>query len=185
MKNYNIERARNYYDNKFDSYAEKYSNGIFTHLHTGIYYPQETPYLFKDLDFSKLGLNYLKDKMTYGQERLAYKVRRRLDKNNETSISDVGCGHCGSALFMAYFFGDKICAVTVSDRERSYCFEKIIESSLESKISIIESDLLSIPNGQRVYEHAIAIESLNSMGNHIDILSKISSLIKPNGRLVI
>ena len=100
------------------------------------------------------------------------------------SILELGCGWGSLTLWMAEQYPDaKITAVSNSSSQREYIESQARERELRN-IKVITSDM-NVFQADGKFDRVVSVEMFEHMRNYEDLLSRIATWLKPDGRLFV
>lgn len=99
-------------------------------------------------------------------------------------IIDLGCGKALTSLLLAENFDVKVYAVDlwISATEN---YRRIKDLNLEDKIIPIHCDANELCFADDYFDLIVSIDSYHYFGNNTDYLTKLNSLLKDNGKLIV
>merc|ERR1712002_819178 len=102
-------------------------------------------------------------------------------------LLDLGCGWGSVALFMASRFkGSKVVALSNSVQQREYIEKQAVEQGL-SNLRVVTGDIAVCQpqDFSQAFDRVISIEMFEHMKNYEKLLEKVSTWIKPEGKLFV
>ena len=114
-----------------------------------------------------------------------FELAQKVDLNEKMKVLDVGCGIGGPARKLASKFG---CHVTGLDLSKEYCrMAELINDhvGLRSKIDIQQGNALEMPFNDEIFDIVFIQHVLMNIENKSRLLSHISRVLRPKGRLAI
>ncbi len=101
------------------------------------------------------------------------------------SILELGCGWGSLSLYMAKRYpNSQITGVSNSSSQREYILGQARERSIKN-ITIITCDMNTFTQPNSTYDRVVSIEMFEHMKNYKLLLSRISSWLKPDGKLFV
>lgn len=99
-------------------------------------------------------------------------------------VLELGCGWGSLTLFMAERFPhSRITAVSNSRTQRAFILERSKEKGLEN-VEVVTADMNTFaPEGS--FDRVVSVEMFEHMKNYAELLSRIASWMKPEGRLFV
>jgi len=102
-------------------------------------------------------------------------------------LLDLGCGWGSVALFMASRFkGSKVVALSNSVQQREYIEKQAVEQGL-SNLRVVTGDIAVCQpqDFSQAFDRVISIEMFEHMKNYEKLLHKVSTWLKPGGKLFV
>jgi len=181
-----VESIAKYYDYKCESYERKYNIGYYTHIHTGLYDPEDFPFLYRrDVDFKTLGLERIKYLLFVGQENLTRYACKNFSVGNFQKVLDVGCGHGGTCIYLAQNYSIMVVGITVSRKQVSQTTRFVRTAGLKHWIDVRLMNARECDFADAEFDGVIAIDSFCHIGDFEKLFSVLSRIMRPSGRLVI
>jgi len=181
-----VESIAKYYDYKCESYERKYNIGYYTHIHTGLYDPEDFPFLYRrDVDFKTLGLELIKYLLFVGQENLTRYACKNFPIGNFKKILDVGCGHGGTCIYLAQNYNIKVVGITVSQKQVLQTTHFVRMAGLQHLIDVRLTNALESDFADAEFDGVIAIDSFCHIGDFKRLFSVLSRIMQQGGKLVI
>jgi cyclopropane-fatty-acyl-phospholipid synthase len=111
-------------------------------------------------------------------------ICQKLKLNSSHHLIEIGTGWGALAIYAAQTFGCRVTTTTISTEQFSYAQEKIKQAGLEDRITLLFEDYRKL-EGQ--YDRLVSVEMIEAVGpeNLPEYFQKCSSLLKPEGRMVI
>lgn len=111
-------------------------------------------------------------------------ICERLQLNSQDHLLEIGTGWGGMAIYAAKNTGCKVTSVTISKEQFSYACDWVKREGLEHQVTILLQDYRHI-SGQ--FDKLVSIEMIEAVGHEYyrSYFSKCSSLLKPNGLMLI
>ncbi|WP_375749033.1 class I SAM-dependent methyltransferase [Vibrio sp. HN007] len=129
---------------------------------------------------------YSPEALTLGeaQKNKMHLICQRLDIKPDDHVIEIGTGWGGLAIYMAQEIGCKVTTTTISDAQFEYAQSKVKALNLENKITLLKQDYRKL-DGK--YDKLVSIEMIEAVGHEFlpTFFSKCSSLLKPNGKMLI
>ena len=112
------------------------------------------------------------------------RICRKLQLTEDDRVIEVGCGWGGFAIHAATNYGCHVTATTISDQQFEYAQQQIERLGLSRRIDLIRTDYRDLGG---TYDKLVSIEMIEAVGyeNLNTYFGKCSSLLKPNGMMVI
>ena len=181
-----IEIISKYYDYKRKSYNEKYNIGYYTHLHTGLYYPQDFPFLYRDeINFQRVGIKRIKYLLFVGQEKLVSHVCNNFSNVNFQKVLDCGCGHGGTSIFLAENYNINVVGITISRQQVLQTKRFVTMAGLQHLVDVRLMNIFECDFADAEFDGVINIDSFCQIGNFERLLSVLSKIMRQNAKLVI
>ena len=111
-------------------------------------------------------------------------VCQRLDLKESDHVIEIGTGWGGLAIYMAQHVGCKVTTTTISEAQFEYAESRVKDLNLEDKITLLKQDYRKL-DGE--FDKLVSIEMIEAVGHEYlpTFFSKCSSLLKPNGKMLI
>ena len=141
-------------------------------------------FLDPKMQYSSAIYNHGEETLTEAQENKLIRLCEQLNLTESDHLLEVGSGWGGLAIFAATHYGCKVTTTTISDAQFSYAQKKIKEKGLESKITLLNKDYRLL---EGEYDKIISVEMIEAVGEKFlpGFFSKLNSLLKPNGLLML
>jgi cyclopropane-fatty-acyl-phospholipid synthase len=115
------------------------------------------------------------------------KIRRICEKLNlhaGDSFIEIGTGWGGFACYAAEHYGCKVTTTTISQEQYNMAVERVKLHGLEDRVTVLLQDYRLL-EGQ--FDKLVSIEMIEAVGHeyYAEYFAKCSSLIKPEGKMVI
>ena len=108
----------------------------------------------------------------------------RAELENGQNILELGCGWGSLTCYMASQYPkSQITAVSNSKDQKEYILKRCSESGLNN-VNVITADMNDF-SVEQMYDRVVSIEMFEHMRNYKKLLSKISCLLKDDGKLFI
>jgi cyclopropane-fatty-acyl-phospholipid synthase len=99
-------------------------------------------------------------------------------------ILDLGCGWGALSLYLAEHFDVQVVAVSNSNRQREWIETARDERGLTGKLTVITADVNEFePDGS--FDRVMSVEMFEHMRNWKELLRRISTWLKPDGKLFV
>ena len=111
---------------------------------------------------------------------------QRAELSNGQTILELGCGWGSLTLWMAKHYPDsKITAVSNSRTQREYIMAEAEKRGLPN-VTVITAYMISFEGvGTSVFDRCVSVEMFEHMKNYQLLLERISSWLKPDGKLFV
>jgi len=111
-------------------------------------------------------------------------ICERLQLTEKDHLLEIGTGWGGMAIFAAKTTGCKVTSVTISKEQYAYASEWVKREGLENKITVLLQDYRLVTG---TFDKLVSIEMIEAVGHEFysEYFSKCSSLLKPNGLMLI
>ena len=111
-------------------------------------------------------------------------ICERLQLTEKDHLLEIGTGWGGMAIFAAKTTGCKVTSVTISKEQFAYASEWVKREGLENKITLMLQDYRLVTG---TFDKLVSIEMIEAVGHEFysEYFSKCSSLLKPNGLMLI
>ncbi len=108
----------------------------------------------------------------------------QLQLTAEDHLLEIGTGWGGMAVHAARRHGCKVTTTTISQEQYEYALQRVKEEGLEDQVTVLCDDYRDL-TGQ--YDKLVSIEMIEAVGHRFyqNYFNKCSSLLKPNGLMVI
>ncbi|MGX5914056.1 class I SAM-dependent methyltransferase [Aliidiomarina sp. Khilg15.8] len=121
------------------------------------------------------------------EEAQAHKLDRlcqMLDLKTTDHLIEIGTGWGGLAIHAAQNYGCKVTTTTISDAQYEYARERVEALGLEGQITLLKDDYRDL---EGKFDKLVSVEMIEAVGKSYlpGFFAKCSSLLKPDGRLVI
>lgn len=128
-----------------------------------------------------------KDKNSTLDQAQELKLKTICDKLNLTAddhLVEIGTGWGGLAIYAATHYGCSVTTTTISDAQHEYAQNRVNKLGLNNKITLLKKDYRLL-TGQ--YDKLVSIEMIEAVGHNFmsDFFNKCSSLLKPDGKMLI
>ncbi len=118
------------------------------------------------------------------EEQMLQLTDQRAELSDGFKILELGCGWGSLSLWMAQHYpASKITAVSNSRPQREFIESKIFERKL-SNLQVITADMNDFSLDQQ-FDRVVSVEMLEHMRNWPRLLERISTWLKPDGKLFI
>ena len=118
------------------------------------------------------------------EEQMLQLTDQRAELSDGLKILELGCGWGSLSLWMAQHYpASKITAVSNSRPQREFIESKIFERKL-SNLQVITADMNDFSIDQQ-FDRVVSVEMLEHMRNWPRLLERISTWLKPDGKLFI
>jgi cyclopropane-fatty-acyl-phospholipid synthase len=129
---------------------------------------------------------YENDQSTLDEAAL-YKLElicQKLDLKPEDHVVEIGTGWGGFAIYAAKNYGCQVTTTTISHNQHEVAARRIREAGLEDKITLLDQDYRLL---EGVYDKLVSVEMIEAVGLAYlnTFFSKCSSLLKPDGRMLL
>lgn len=109
---------------------------------------------------------------------------RRAEIHDGMDVLDLGCGWGSASLFIAERFpGCRITAVSNSASQRDFIERSASQRGMKN-LEVITADMNDFRAGTQ-FDRVISIEMFEHMRNHAELLRRVSSWLKPAGKLFV
>lgn len=124
------------------------------------------------------------ESLAEAQECKLLRLCEQLKLTETDHLLEVGSGWGGLAIFAATNYGCKVTTTTISDAQFSYAQECIQAKGLENQITLLNQDYRLL-SGE--FDKIISVEMIEAVGEKFlpGFFSKLNSLLKPNGLLML
>lgn len=111
-------------------------------------------------------------------------ICERLQLKKGDHLLEIGTGWGGMAIYAAKTSGCKVTSVTISKEQFIYATNWVKREGLESQVSVLLQDYRLI---EGTFDKLVSIEMIEAVGHEYyrEYFSKCSSLLKPNGLMLI
>lgn len=111
---------------------------------------------------------------------------QRAELTNGQTILELGCGWGSLTLWMAKHYPDsKITAVSNSRTQREYIMAEAEKRGLPN-VTVITANMITFEGvGTSVFDRCVSVEMFEHMKNYQLLLERISSWLKPDGKLFV
>lgn len=111
-------------------------------------------------------------------------ICQKLSLNETHHVIEIGTGWGGFACYAAQNYGCRVTTTTISKQQYLKACERVKELGLEDKVTVLEKDY-RVLEGE--YDKLVSIEMIEAVGHEFykEYFDKCSSLIKPNGQMLI
>ncbi len=111
-------------------------------------------------------------------------ICERLQLKKTDHLLEIGTGWGGMAIFAAKLSGCKVTSVTISKEQFIYATNWVKREGLENQVSVLLQDYRLI---EGTFDKLVSIEMIEAVGHEFysEYFSKCSSLLKPNGLMLI
>jgi cyclopropane-fatty-acyl-phospholipid synthase len=111
---------------------------------------------------------------------------QRAELSNGQTILELGCGWGSLTLWMAKHYPDsKITAVSNSRTQREYIMAEAEKRGLPN-VTVITANMITFEGvGTSVFDRCVSVEMFEHMKNYQLLLERISSWLKPDGKLFV
>jgi cyclopropane-fatty-acyl-phospholipid synthase len=111
---------------------------------------------------------------------------QRAELSNGQTILELGCGWGSLTLWMAKHYPDsKITAVSNSRTQREYIMAEAEKRRL-TNVTVITANMITFEGvGTSVFDRCVSVEMFEHMKNYQILLERISSWLKPDGKLFV
>ena len=124
------------------------------------------------------------ENLDQAEERMLELTCQRANLTNGMQILELGCGWGSLSLWMAEHYPEsQITAVSNSSLQREFIQTKLAERNLEN-VRVITTDMNDFSIDQQ-FDRVVSVEMFEHMRNWPRLLERISSWLKPHGRLFI
>ncbi|MEM9103428.1 MAG: cyclopropane-fatty-acyl-phospholipid synthase family protein [Pseudomonadota bacterium] len=112
------------------------------------------------------------------------KICQALGLQSEDHVVEIGSGWGGFAIHAAKNYGCRVTTTTISDAQFEYASKRIKAMGLEDRITILNKDYRLLEGH---YDKLVSIEMIEAVGLEFyhQYFNKCSSLLKPNGKMLI
>jgi len=119
------------------------------------------------------------------EEHMLSLYSQRAELANDQKILELGCGWGSLTLWMAEKYpGSQITAVSNSSTQKKH-IDAQCELHSYKNVTVITADVNALELEERQYDRAISIEMFEHMRNYRQLLKRISSWLKPEGKLFV
>jgi len=118
------------------------------------------------------------------QEAKLRRLCEQLQLNENDHLLEVGSGWGGLAIFAASNYGCRVTTTTISDAQFAYAETAIKQAGLEDRIELLNKDYRLLEGR---YDKIVSVEMIEAVGKRYlpGFFSKLDSLLKPGGRLML
>ncbi|GAA1312890.1 SAM-dependent methyltransferase [Saccharothrix xinjiangensis] len=116
--------------------------------------------------------------------RLTDMVVERVAARPGAQVLDVGCGTGTTSLRLAGATGAAVTGISISRSQVATATARAEAAGLADRARFRYADAMALPFGARVFDAAIAIESVLHMPDQDRALREVGSVLLPGGRLV-
>jgi cyclopropane-fatty-acyl-phospholipid synthase len=141
-------------------------------------------FLDPKMQYSSAIYNHSDESLTQAQENKLTRLCQQLNLSEQDHLLEVGSGWGGLAIFAATHYGCRVTTTTISDAQFAYAEKRIKEHGLEDKITLLNQDYRLL-SGE--YDKIVSVEMIEAVGEKYlpGFFSKLNSLLKPNGLLML
>ncbi|MFT6092633.1 MAG: cyclopropane-fatty-acyl-phospholipid synthase [Pseudohongiellaceae bacterium] len=141
-------------------------------------------FLDPKMQYSSAIYNNGQESLTEAQESKLIRLCEQLKLTEDDHLLEVGSGWGGLAIFAATNYGCKITTTTISDAQFAFAQELIKAKGLEDRITLLNQDYRLL-SGE--FDKIISVEMIEAVGKKYlpDFFTKLNSLLKPNGLLML
>jgi cyclopropane-fatty-acyl-phospholipid synthase len=109
---------------------------------------------------------------------------RKLQLTSNDHLLEIGTGWGGLAIHAAKHYGCRVTTTTISREQYELAKKRVAEAGLSGQIELRLDDYRDL---QGQYDKIVSIEMIEAVGHHYleNYLAKCSSLLKPNGAMVV
>lgn len=111
-------------------------------------------------------------------------ICQRLDLTASDHLLEIGSGWGGLAIYAAQHYGCKVTTTTISDAQYDYAKQRIEQSGLGDKITLLKQDYRDL-TGE--YDKLVSIEMIEAVGFEYlpSFFKQCNERLKPGGKLLI
>ncbi|GAB5371239.1 hypothetical protein AAMO2058_001562400 [Amorphochlora amoebiformis] len=138
-----------------------------------------------DLDTTSVSM--ASEKLGEAEIRMFKVYHERASLGGNMRVLELGCGWGSLIIFNAASFpSSTFVGVSYSNSQREFIMAKAKKLGL-SNVEILTSDMNSfaLPEGYEPFDRVISIEMFEHMKNYGKLLAKVSSFLKPKGKLFV
>jgi cyclopropane-fatty-acyl-phospholipid synthase len=112
------------------------------------------------------------------------RICKKLNLSTSDHVVEIGTGWGGFAIHAATQYGCKVTTTTISKEQYQFALQKVEELGLSDRIEVLLQDYRLL---QGKFDKLVSIEMIEAVGlkNLDTYFAKCSSLLKPNGQMVI
>ena len=111
-------------------------------------------------------------------------ICRKLDLQRGDELLEIGTGWGGLAMHAAENYGCKVTTTTISSKQREYALDRIRESGLQDRITVLDRDYRDL-EGQ--FDKLVSVEMIEAVGlGFLDEYFRVcSARLRPHGRMLL
>lgn len=111
-------------------------------------------------------------------------ICQQLELNEQDHLVEIGTGWGGLAIYAAQQYGCTVTTTTISEQQYLYAKARVEQLGLSDKITLLKQDYREL---QGQFDKLVSVEMIEAVGKeyYSVFFNKCSSLLKPNGKLLI
>jgi cyclopropane-fatty-acyl-phospholipid synthase len=111
-------------------------------------------------------------------------ICKKLDLSPQDHLIEIGTGWGGMAIYAAKNYGCKVTTTTISQEQYDYASDAVEREGLGDKITLLLKDYRDLDGH---YDKLVSVEMIEAVGHayYDNYFAKCSSLLKPNGKMLI
>ena len=111
-------------------------------------------------------------------------ICQQLELDKSDHLVEIGSGWGGMAVHAARNYGCRVTTTTISREQYEYTLERVRKEGLEDRVTVLCEDYRKL---QGTFDKLVSIEMIEAVGHQFysDYFNKCSSLLKPDGLMVI
>lgn len=118
-------------------------------------------------------------------DRLTDVFLERLAVDEASHLLDLGCGVGGPGLRVVAHTGARVTGISVSEEQIKAANRLAAESGLADRAVFQHADAMRLPFADGSFDAVMALESLCHMPDRQQVLTEVSRVLRPGGRLVL
>lgn len=118
-------------------------------------------------------------------DRLTDVFIERLQVDGSSHVLDLGCGVGGPGLRLAAHTGARVTGVSISEEQIKTANRLAAESGLADRAVFQHGDAMKLPFADESFDAVMALESFCHMPDRQQVLTEVSRVLVPGGRLVL
>ena len=141
-------------------------------------------FLDKQMMYSSAVFESESESLEQASERKLDLICQKLDLKPEHHLLEIGTGWGGMAIWAARHYGCRVTTTTISREQYEYARDRVAREGLEHLVTVLDQDYREL-SGQ--YDRLVSVEMIEAVGHQYlpEYFSRIGSLLKPDGRLVL
>ena len=101
------------------------------------------------------------------------------------SVLDVGCGHGGTALYLAERFGCEVLGLTLSEKQAQFAQANAKSARLQNRVQFVISDADAYEFPAEAFDLVWTMESSEHFADKKRYFCNVVRTLRPNGRLLL
>jgi SAM-dependent methyltransferase len=176
-----------YYDWKRPAYEGKYNVGYYTHVHTGLYPPEDYPALHRlePDEMSRFGIERLRYLMCVGQESTTRLACKSFAGRPFQRILDCGFGHGGSSIYLAENYQLPVTGISLSEQQLQLARDFVQRAGVQDLVDLKIANILELDPAEGRFDGFLAVESLCHIAPLDRLFGRLAKLLEGGSLLTI